>query len=105
MLTALDNAISLETSFGLYSLNEQQWLNYSITNGAIYGITQEQLTEIFEVKWETITIIIKNQLRVKFLLPSVSTKLIVKMRYGFPFSIPELLRRPSVIVLEDRLAD
>lgn len=72
----------------------------------ICGITQEQIAEILEVKRETIASIIRNQLRIKFALPIANTKLVVEtaLSYGFPFSIPESLWRPSVIVLEEKLA-
>ncbi len=72
----------------------------------ICGSTQEQIASILEVKRETIASIIRNQLRVKFALPVSSTKLVIEtaLSYGFPFSIPESLWRPSVIILEDNLA-
>lgn len=72
----------------------------------ICGITQEQIADILEVKRETVASIIRNQLRVKFALPIASTKLVVEtaLSYGFPFSIPESLWRPSVIILEEKLA-
>ncbi|RTL12352.1 MAG: hypothetical protein EKK54_03755 [Neisseriaceae bacterium] len=72
----------------------------------ICGITQEQIADILEVKRETVASIIRNQLRIKFALPMVSTKLVVEtaLSYGFPFSIPESLWRPSVIILEEKLA-
>ena len=72
----------------------------------ICGITQEQIADMLEVKRETIASIIRNQLRVKFALPIASTKLVVEtaLSYGFPFSIPESLWRPSVIILEEKLA-
>lgn len=72
----------------------------------ICGITQEQIADILEVKRETVASIIRNQLRVKFLLPTASTKLVVEtaLSHGFPFSVPESLWRPSVIILEEKLA-
>jgi DNA-binding CsgD family transcriptional regulator len=72
----------------------------------ISGITQGQIAEILEIKRETVAAIIRNQLRVKFLLPLVNTKLLIEtaIARGFPDSIPESLWRPSVIVLEDKLA-
>lgn len=72
----------------------------------ICGITQEQIADILEVKRETVASIIRNQLRVKFSLPIANTKLVVEtaLSYGFPFSIPESLWRPSVIILEEKLA-
>jgi hypothetical protein len=73
----------------------------------ICGITQEQIAVILEVKRETVASIIRNQLRVKFSLSVAGTKLVVEtaLSYGFPFSIPESLWRPSVIILEEKLAD
>ncbi len=72
----------------------------------ICGITQEQIADILEVKRETIASIIRNQLRIKFALPMDSTKLVVEtaLSHGFLFSIPESLWRPSVIILEEKLA-
>lgn len=72
----------------------------------IFGITQEQIAVILEVKRETVASIIRNQLRVKFSLSVASTKLVVEtaLSYGFPFAIPESLWRPSVIILEEKLA-
>ncbi len=72
----------------------------------ICGITQEQIADILEVKRETVASIIRNQLRIKFALPMASTKLVVEtaLSHGFPFSIPESLWRPSVIILEEKLA-
>jgi len=73
----------------------------------ICGLTQEQVAEILEIKRETVAAIIRNQLRVKFSLPIVNTKLIVEtaLAYGFPFSVPASLWRPSVIILEEKLAN
>lgn len=73
----------------------------------ICGLTQEQIAEILEIKRETVAAIIRNQLRVKFSLPIVNTKLIVEtaLAYGFPFSVPASLWRPSVIILEEKLAN
>lgn len=72
----------------------------------ICGLTQEQIAEILEIKRETVAAIIRNQLRVKFSLPIVNTKLLIEtaLAYGFPFSVPESLWRPSVIILEEKLA-
>ena len=71
------------------------------------GITQEKIGEILDIKRDTVATIIKNQLCVKFSLPEVNTKLLVEtaLSYGFPFSIPESLWCPSVIILETKLSN
>lgn len=71
------------------------------------GITQEQIAEILGIKRDTVAAIIKNQLCVKFSLSVVNTKLLIEtaLSYGFPFSIPESLWRPSVIILEEKLSN
>jgi DNA-binding XRE family transcriptional regulator len=71
------------------------------------GITQEQIAEILGIKRDTVAAIIRNQLHIKFSLPPVNTKLLVEtaLSYGFPFSIPESLWRPSVITLEEKLSN
>lgn len=71
------------------------------------GITQEKIGEILEIKRDTVATIIKHQLCVKFSLPEVNTKLLVEtaLSYGFPFSIPESLWCPSVIILEEKLSN
>jgi DNA-binding XRE family transcriptional regulator len=71
------------------------------------GITQEQIAEILEIKRDTVAAIIRNQLHVKFSLPAVNTKLLVEtaLSYGFPFSIPESLWCPSVVILEEKLSN
>lgn len=73
----------------------------------ICGITQEQIAEMLEVKRETVAAIIRNQLCIKFSLSIVNTKLLISkaLMYGFPFGIPESLWRPSVIILEEKLAN
>lgn len=71
------------------------------------GITQEKIGEILEIKRDTVATIIKHQLCVKFSLPEVNTKLLIEtaLSYGFPFSIPESLWCPSVIILEEKLSN
>lgn len=71
------------------------------------GITQEKIGEILEIKRDTVATIIKHQLCVKFSLPEVNTKLLVEtaLSYGFPFSIPESLWCPSVVILEEKLSN
>lgn len=71
------------------------------------GMTQEKIGEILEIKRDTVATIIKHQLCVKFSLPEVNTKLLVEtaLSYGFPFSIPESLWCPSVVILEEKLSN